>query len=119
MIDCGSTPDHFVKMRDAIAATKRPMVYSIHSPWTHGGARAKTPHPSPAESVAIANSARTTNDITRECSVASSLGVWRRCQRCGKRLASLPALWETVLDRAHTNNLYRLRVIVITIGTLD
>ena len=74
--DCGSSPDHFTKMRNAIAKTKRPMVYSIHSPWTHK----QTLHPNPRDSVSIANSARTTNDITPS--------------------------WETILDRAHTNNLF-------------
>ena len=97
--DCGSSADHFSKMRDAIAKTGRPMVhttvlslrccssdmrrtqvYSIHSPWTHHPQPGSSVHPSPAETVPIANSARTTNDIT--------------------------ASWEAILDRAHTNNAF-------------
>ena len=56
------------------------MVYSIHSPWTHHPKPGSGVHPDPSETVAIANSARTTGDITAD--------------------------WAAVLDRAHTNNAF-------------
>ena len=56
------------------------MVYSIHSPWTHNPKPGSGVHPNPSETVSIANSARTTNDITPD--------------------------WNAILDRAHTNNAF-------------
>lgn len=55
-------------MRDALNATGRPMVYSIHSPWTHHPDSGTMFGPDPETSGSIANAWRTTNDITNNFS---------------------------------------------------
>ena len=75
--DCGSSAAHFRRFSAAILRNRSaPMIYFIHSPWTHNNAS----HPSPAESVAIANAARTSNDNKPE--------------------------WSAILGRARQNNAF-------------
>jgi alpha-galactosidase len=74
--DCGSTDASFLKFRDALNKTGRPMVYSIHTSWTHGGKKGL----GPADAVPVANSWRTTNDIRND--------------------------WADILNRAMVNNAY-------------
>jgi alpha-galactosidase len=75
--DCGSDAAHFRRFSAAILKNRSaPMIYFIHSPWTHHN----NSHPNPAESAGIANAARTSNDNKPE--------------------------WSAILERAHQNNAY-------------
>jgi alpha-galactosidase len=76
--DCGSSADHFRKMAAAIKVSYagKPVVYSIHSPWTHNS----TLHPRAVDAAGFASSWRTTNDIKDD--------------------------WAAVLDRSATNDRY-------------
>lgn len=75
--DCGSSWTHFRRFSAAILRNRSaPMIYFIHSPWTHHNSS----HPDPAESISIANAARTSNDNKPE--------------------------WSVILDRAHKNNAF-------------
>jgi alpha-galactosidase len=60
--DCGSTDASFLKFRDALNKTGRPMVYSIHTSWTHGHKKGF----GPADAVPVANIWRTTGDIRND-----------------------------------------------------
>jgi len=76
--DCGSSPEHFPKMAAAIKVSyaRKPVVYSIHSPWTHKPVNST--RPSPFDAARFASSWRTTNDISDD--------------------------WAAVLDRSATND---------------
>lgn len=74
--DCGSTVASFATFRDALNATGKRVLYSIHTTWTHDHSKGI----SPAAAGAVANAWRTTNDISNN--------------------------WAAILNRATTNNQY-------------
>ena len=80
--DCGSSADHYPKMAAAIKVSYagKPVVYSIHSPWTHNS----TLRPRAVDAAGFASSWRTTNDIKDN--------------------------WAAVLDRSATNDRHAVRV---------
>jgi len=80
--DCGSSADHYPKMAAAIKVSYagKPVVYSIHSPWTHNS----TLRPRAVDAAGFASSWRTTNDIKDN--------------------------WAAVLDRSATNDKHAVRV---------
>lgn len=73
--DCGAPS--FQKFQDALNATGKHVVHSIHTHWTHTG---KASELGPADSPPLANLWRTTNDIKNN--------------------------WAAIIDRAETNNAY-------------
>eukprot|EP01065_Artemidia_motanka_P036222 TRINITY_DN44128_c0_g1_i1.p2 TRINITY_DN44128_c0_g1~~TRINITY_DN44128_c0_g1_i1.p2 ORF type:complete len:389 (+),score=143.44 TRINITY_DN44128_c0_g1_i1:62-1228(+) len=72
--DCGSEVASFSKFRDALNKTGKPVLYSIHTKWTHSTSSGI----SPETSAPVANIWRTTGDIKNN--------------------------WPAVLDRAVRNN---------------
>ena len=85
------------------------MVYSIHSPWTHKPQPDSGVHPNPAETVAIANSGACVYVWCVEgrcvCGLCARDSLCL-CDSVARTTNDITPAWETILDRAHTNDAF-------------